>query len=611
MSEIDTNKPFLRTLAPLLRGLHDQLRRWLNGPMHYPVSIVQRAEVEGITVDLSRKAEALDVEQPHLVIMVMGGTGVGKSTLMNALAGASIAQASFTRPTTRDPVVYIHNTLKPERLDPALRLCRFVTHDRESLMHKVIVDTPDVDSNDLENREKLLQLLPVADVVLYVGSQEKYHDQLVWDLFRQQRQRRAFAFVLNKWDRCQDAGAGLSPDQDLLRDLHSEGFTNPKLFRTTAQLWVDANAAQQPVPADLPPGEQFQELVAWLEAGLTRLEIEALKARGVGQLITQAAQAITAVKPPDLSVQAARVRTRWAELLKAEATTHAEVLIGTLEPYQQEVEQHFALRGQQNFWGLTAAYLRASTKLKYLTTSLRNRLPMVARGAKSRDTGSEWDVAEFVEACTRTAGERVLTQRLAALSNKLIVEADQVGLPVSLLSETTQDTGKLDWEQRFAHDLMETLTEIEKEITQPTGGRRWLRGGITVFANVFPPVVLLSSIALVLYQLFVNTEPPTLLMALLPVYATLAALVFVHVLIAVALPVRWSAIREQFQERLTEKVGEELESTFLPIPDAVASKVREARREVESLHREAQQIMDWLHTREQAANIAELYGNPK
>ena len=122
--------------------------------------------------------------------MLMGGTGVGKSTLLNALAGGNIAAASFQRPTTRDPVVYYHESVRPDRLDPALRHCRLVSHDRPALQQKILVDTPDLDSNDLTNREKLLQLLPVADVVLYVGSQEKYHDRLVWELFLQQRSAR-------------------------------------------------------------------------------------------------------------------------------------------------------------------------------------------------------------------------------------------------------------------------------------------------------------------------------------------------------------------------------------------------------------------------------------
>src|SRR3954447_15756575 len=206
MNTADT-APLLRTLSPALRGLERGLRTWLAGTHRYPPSTMNRFALEGLADDLRRQAEALDVEKPLLVVMLMGGTGVGKSTLLNALAGGNIASASFQRPTTRDPVVYYHESVRPDRLAPDLKQCRFVSHDRPALAQKILVDTPDVDSNDLTNREKLVKLLPVADVVLYVGSQEKYHDRIVWDLFLQQRKRRAFAFVLNKWDRSQQEGA--------------------------------------------------------------------------------------------------------------------------------------------------------------------------------------------------------------------------------------------------------------------------------------------------------------------------------------------------------------------------------------------------------------------
>ena len=607
MSE-PTAEPFLRTLAPLLKGLERQLRQWLDARRRYPVTLVQRAEIEGLADDYNRKSSSLDVDRPLLVIMLMGGTGVGKSSLLNALAGAPVAQASFTRPTTRDPVVYFHQSVKSERLDPALRLCRFAQHDREALVQKVIVDTPDLDSNDLANREKLKELLPVADVVLYVGSQEKYHDQIGWDLFKEQRKRRAFAFVLNKWDRCLDAGVGLRPDEDLLKDLNAEGFENPKLFRTTAQLWIDAEKAGQDVPPDLPDGEQFRELRDWLEAGLSRLEIEAVKSRGVGQLVEQSERVIESVKPPDLSVQAARVRTTWEAVLTTEAEQQAEVLVSTLEPYQQEVEHHFSVQGQQRFWGLMAGYLRVTTKFRYFSTSLKDRLPFTPKLSGGISTPDDWNLTEFVQSCSRTAAERVLTQRLSALSNKLLVEADQKGMPLNLLNDQTTEATRLQWEERYTRGLVDALGQVEQEVTKPTGWRRLVRGGITWLANSVPTVTLLGSIGLVLYQVFVEAAVPSLVLLLLPLYLTLGVLIVFHVIITVALPVRGASIRDDFRSRLGLRLQTEFEQVFLPIPDAVAAAVREERKQVEAIAAETREVAAWLREREQAAHIGELYG---
>jgi len=601
--------PFLRTLAPMLRGLERRYQECLDARRRYPWPLIARAELEGVVTDLKRKSESLDAERPLLVVMLMGGTGVGKSTLMNALAGAAVAQASFTRPTTRDPVVYFHQSIHPDKLDPAMRLCKLVRHDRDGLRDKVIVDTPDVDSNDLANRDKLIELLPNADVVLYVGSQEKYHDQIGWELFKEQRRRRAFAFVLNKWDRCRDPGAtGLRPDEDLLRDLKSEGFDQPKLFRTTAQLWVDqAETGGTESPADLPPGEQFRELSEWLEQGLTRMEIDAVKARGVDQLLAQSKQALQHVVPPDFTPAIRKVEAAWDRVLNEEAEAQTEVLVGALEPFQHDVEQHFSTKGHQRFRGLMAGWLRITTKLRYVGSALRDRFSLGSslRGDSKSDS---WDLQAAVHTAARAAGERVLAQRMTALTNRLLVETEQNGLPMLLVNDPVLQTAKLDWDDRITRKVIDSLTQMEAEVTKPTGRRKVIRESVGFVGNFLPEAVLIGSIALLLYRFFVQGLTPEFFHVLLPVYVTVGVLIVLHVLILTALPVRWSAIRGEFGKRLDGALNEDFRAAYRPILSDTAAATTQERRDIEQLVEETLTVTTWLNEREQASQVNELYG---
>ena len=56
----------------------------------------------------------------QLVVALFGGTGVGKSSLLNRLAGEPIARAGIQRPTSREVTVYVHESVELATLPPEL-----------------------------------------------------------------------------------------------------------------------------------------------------------------------------------------------------------------------------------------------------------------------------------------------------------------------------------------------------------------------------------------------------------------------------------------------------------------------------------------------------------
>ncbi len=71
-----------------------------------------------------------------------------------------------------------------------------VAHQRESLAHLALVDTPDLDSVEVPNRQMAEDLYLLADAVVFVSSQEKYADQVPYQFLQRIRRDGKLAFLL-------------------------------------------------------------------------------------------------------------------------------------------------------------------------------------------------------------------------------------------------------------------------------------------------------------------------------------------------------------------------------------------------------------------------------
>ncbi|MBI1346204.1 hypothetical protein GC163_07925 [bacterium] len=117
-----------------------------------------------------------------LVVATFGGTGVGKSSLVNALVGEEVAVVGRQRPTTTAPTIIAHpETQLDVYLFPAD--ARIVRREARWLRDFLIVDCPDPDTSEHEsvgsNLARLHELIPLCDVLLYVSTQQKYRSARV------------------------------------------------------------------------------------------------------------------------------------------------------------------------------------------------------------------------------------------------------------------------------------------------------------------------------------------------------------------------------------------------------------------------------------------------
>ncbi len=192
--------------------------------LEIPGLAIREKEFYGLRDPLCKDLAVFSYKQKRSLLWAVftGGTGTGKSTLFNALCGFPISKVGMERPTTEAPVVYVHNknTLDGEFPFPDFRISYtrgmedgkvdetgadkrliVIEHDRDELENLVLVDNPDLDSLELENRQMAEDLYRLSDVIIFVTSQEKYADEIPCQtLSRISEEGKPCFFLFNKAD---------------------------------------------------------------------------------------------------------------------------------------------------------------------------------------------------------------------------------------------------------------------------------------------------------------------------------------------------------------------------------------------------------------------------
>jgi GTP-binding protein EngB required for normal cell division len=192
---------------------------------------------------LRRSGERMRMSASHTVVALAGGTGSGKSSLFNALAGANFSPAGVTRPTTRHSHACVWGMEGAAPLLDWLGVQRRHRYARASALDEgetsltgmLLLDLPDHDSVVTGSAALVDRLVKLADMLVWVLDPLKYADASVHRgyLVPLAGHAAVTTVVLNQVDT-------LSPDQaadceaDLRRLLDAEGLTEVPVLVTSA-----------------------------------------------------------------------------------------------------------------------------------------------------------------------------------------------------------------------------------------------------------------------------------------------------------------------------------------------------------------------------------------
>jgi energy-coupling factor transporter ATP-binding protein EcfA2 len=385
--------------------LVESLARWSGSLPQWPPAGRVQAEWQAIEPRLDRARRELS---RVLVVGVIGGTGTGKSTLVNALAGRVVTDAGdVARPTTTSPIVVAAPDVDLSWLPVEAMGARVVRSDAPAVANIVLVDCPDPDtqaepdaaasqtamvrpSDTNRNRDLLEAVLPACDVLLLVATAQKYRSWIV--------AREVAAFAPGRPLFFVQTHAARDPDirGDWQRELESQGFSVPRIFR------LDGVEAARRAAAGLEPEPGFRDLVAAIDEELVGRAARRVRRTGAVDLTAWFAQQCRGQLEPlrgPVEQLAAGVRAEQSRLEGLLAAAISAQLRGQRHGWQRLVTDEIVQRWHG---GPFATFLHAVSALAALWQRVRPAPGVIGRlvtggsaAVTTHDTAGWQSVAEL------------------------------------------------------------------------------------------------------------------------------------------------------------------------------------------------------------------------
>jgi GTP-binding protein EngB required for normal cell division len=192
---------------------------------------------------LAQAGQRLRMSSAHTVVTLAGGTGSGKSSLFNRLAGADFSAVGVTRPVTGDPHACVWGVAGSGPLLEWLGVQRRHRYARSSALDRgedamaglILLDLPDHDSVVSGDSGQVDRMVGLADLMVWVLDPQKYADAAVHRryLVPLAGHSEVIAVVLNQADRL-SAGQAEDCVADLRRLLDSENLSDVQILATSA-----------------------------------------------------------------------------------------------------------------------------------------------------------------------------------------------------------------------------------------------------------------------------------------------------------------------------------------------------------------------------------------